>query len=680
MDEQSKKVKKRRKIDKNSIFSIGAKLVIIVSLIVLLSLGSITALVSWLVRQDLQISAEDNNFQANRLSSAEAEDTLLKMRSDAMILIQMITSAGSGSRLARETSAFFFEQNPKIAALYFLNKELLLNNQFFVTREIETSLADSFLESNSVNLQRAALGEVLVINAAPHFSVGLLAMFYPGRTGAEMVLFTPENLSTSFSSGINQSYMINYSGDILVHSDFDIVRSGTNIADKEFIREIQESPSRNRQSLIETDFGVMPMENAGNSFTQFVDKVMNYIDISIKFLYNSLKIERIAKEKQTQDAQESRNVRQFAAYTKLNIGGCIVITSIEYSKVFEGIEATTRRNIYLTIAIMLFSIMLIWFFAKSISIPLKVLAAAARSIEGGEFNLNLSHKSRDEIGVLTTSFQKMCAALNIFGRFTNKEIAVQAMRNQIKPGGLMKHATVFFSDIREFTAKSESFTNYFGHEASDYIVHWLNNYFTKMIECVEKTHGTIDKFIGDAVMAHWGTAYTAGSPRADAFHCVKSALMMRKSLYFMNKERRKGDPANPSIRIGCGINTGMVTAGQLGSDMRMEYTVIGDAVNLASRVEALTKPLGADILITEDTWKLVGDKFITEEMPSVTVKGKEKPVRIFAVVNFIGEDKGPQTLDEVRDLLGIEAPELESVDVNEGEKKYKIGEEGKKQK
>jgi adenylate cyclase len=196
-----------------------------------------------------------------------------------------------------------------------------------------------------------------------------------------------------------------------------------------------------------------------------------------------------------------------------------------------------------------------------------------------------------------------------------------------------------------------------------------------MVDCVEKTNGVVDKFIGDAVMAHWGTAYSAGSPRKDAFNCVKAALMMRKALYYMNKERQADDPANPPIRIGCGINSGIVTAGQLGSEQRMEYTVIGDPVNLASRIEALTKPLCVDILISEDTWRLIGDLFISEEMPPVTVKGKEKPVRIFAVINFAGEEKGPQSIEDVRGLLGIDAPVLELVDVNADEKKYKIGAE-----
>ena len=113
---------------------------------------------------------------------------------------------------------------------------------------------------------------------------------------------------------------------------------------------------------------------------------------------------------------------------------------------------------------------------------------------------------------------------NVFpGRFTNREIAVAAMRGEIKTGGLPKQATIFFSDIRGFTEKSENFTKAFGSEAPGRIIRWLNAYFTRMIECVIKTNGVVDKFIGDAVMAHWGTAYTAGSPEKDAFNCVKAA-------------------------------------------------------------------------------------------------------------------------------------------------------------
>ena len=629
-------------------FSIGAKMIILISFIVVLSLGSITALVSWLFYGDLRLSAEENNFEANRRAAMEAEMTLENMRANSRILIRSAAAEGAG---AQEAADFFFAENPQIASVFFIiqgrPEQVFLNNRFFTSRDIDAETAESYFSNQRNALARAVRGETLLLNAAPYFAQAgsaspLLALVFPWQSGgagssagAGGVLFSSENMNQNFGFGTNQSYMINPDGDLLSHTEFSLVRSAVNLSEEDFISAIIESPQKSRQQIVESEF---------------------------KFLQST-----------ASDAGKSSVMRQFLAFTKLNTAGAIVITSIEYDKVFEGIAATTRRNLYLTAAVLSISIIFIWFFAKTISVPLKALTVVARNIESGEFDMALKPKGRDEIGVLTNSFQKMCTALNIFGRFTNKDIAVKAMRGEIKPGGLPKHATIFFSDIRGFTEKSENFTKKFGDDASNKIIYWLNHYFTQMVDCVEKTNGVVDKFIGDAVMAHWGTAYSAGSPQKDAFNCVKAAVMMRDALYAMNKERDPEDLSNPPIKIGCGINSGIVTAGQLGSDMRMEYTVIGDPVNLASRIEALTKPLGADILISEDTWNLTGDKFITEEMPSVTVKGKEKPVRIFAVINIEGSGKGPQTMDDLRKLLGIKPPDLSAVDVNADEKKYKIG-------
>jgi len=626
---------KTRLSDKFIRFSIGAKLVTIITILVLVSLGTITFLVSYMVSQDLEIAAEENNFEINRRSSAEAEHTLTTVRSNAQILIQVINSAGVNSKLSEQAETFFFEENKQIAALVFQtsdnNAKFLINESFFYLRDIDASLVNSYYEKNSDYYQRAAFGESAFLNAYSHFSMHLLALFFPmskGQTSdgyasagrAVFILFSPEYLNDNLSSGINQSYLINNNGDILIHPDFEMVKTAANISSREDVRMIRESAIRSRQDL-----------------------------------------------------HDINGVKYFIAFTKLNIGASIVITSIEYRKIFEMINTTTRRNLLLTAAVVFLSILFIWFFSKTISSALKILSNAARKIEGGDFELDLKPRSRDEIGFLTTSFQRMSQALSIFGRFTNREIAVKAMRGEIKPGGLPKHATIFFSDIRGFTEKSEIFTKEFGKGASDKIVFWLNEYFTQMVNCVEKTNGVVDKFIGDAVMAHWGTAYSAGSPAKDAFNGVKAALMMRKALVMLNKRRIPDDPGDPPIKIGCGINSGIVTAGQLGSDLRMEYTVIGDPVNLASRIEALNKPLGTDILISESTWNLIKYFFITEEMPSVTVKGKEKPVRIFAVVNHVSVTSGPRTLAEVRELLGIKPPDISKVDTNAEEKKYKIG-------
>ena len=229
-------------------------------------------------------------------------------------------------------------------------------------------------------------------------------------------------------------------------------------------------------------------------------------------------------------------------------------------------------------------------------------------------------------------------------------------------GGESKTATIFFSDIRSFTSMSENLEPF-------EVVEFLNEYMTRMVDCVNKTNGVVDKFIGDAVMAVWGAPVSAGSAAEDALNCVRASLMMRTSLLEFNKGR--GGDKKPVIRIGCGINTGPVIAGQIGSHERMEYTVIGDTVNLASRAEGLNKPFATDILITEQTWLLIKDRVVTEKMPPVSVKGKDKPVQLYAVLGLAGAGLVPG-LAEIRKTLGLPEPEYAKIDLYVDEKKYKI--------
>jgi adenylate cyclase len=615
-------------------YPIGLKLVGIISTLLLISLSLITALVSVMVTSDVRITAEANNLSINSRSAAEAETVLSSIRSNALVLLDTLAAAGNSPALSRQAAAFFFERNQDVAAIATLHSSLstlLINDSFFFSNELDPALLDSFLESSGEALERAAAGETLILNGMPEFGTSILMLCFPWNafSQAAAVFFSPESLSETFETGANSSYMINGEGDLLVHPERDLLRAGANFGNQDFIRSVRENPGESMQSLY--------------------------------------------------TAEDGR--QYFGAFTKLSLAGAVVVTNIEYDVVFEGISATTLRNIYLTIAVLLAAVIFIRIFSKTISTPLRVLTAAAEQIEGGQFDIALEPKTRDEVGALTVSFDRMSKALGIFSRFTNREIAVRAMRGEIKPGGLPKHATIFFSDIRGFTEKSENFTTAYGEEAPDKIVSWLNDYFTRMVDCVAKTGGVVDKFIGDAVMAHWGTAYSSGSVAEDSLNCVRAALLMRAALLEMNRNRRADDPRNPPIRIGCGINTGVVTAGQIGSEQRMEYTVIGDPVNLASRTEALNKPLGTDILITENTWQLIGDALITEEMPPVKVKGKEKPLRLFAVVKLkkseewgVKSEEGPATLAELRKLLGITPPDLSAVDTGAEEKKYRIGE------
>jgi len=475
---------------------------------VIISLGSITALASWLIYEDLRINAEETNFETNRRSAAEAETTFANVRSNSKILIQTIMAMGANNAAIKEMTDFFFTENPQIAALSFITQgkteRLLVNGRFFIAEEIDEGLAASFFKDQRAVLGRSVRGETVVLNAAPHFSRSVLALFFPWQNeGACGVLFSSQTLNNNFGSGVNQSFMLNTQGDILLAGDFQLVRSAVNVAKEDFIRAILESPEISKQQVIESEFkflqdgrSVINSDFFTATWINFRPTMQFLLDKSTGVINKFFNTDYNIQLRNTGTSGKGNSVtRQFVAFTKLNNASAVVITNIEYDRVFEGIAATTRRNIYLTVAVLSLSVIFIWFFSKTISIPLKALAVAARSIEGGEFKIEIKQKGRDEIGILTNSFQRMSNALNIFGKFTNRDIAIKAMRGQIKPGGLPKHATVFFSDIRNFTSISETFTNNFGGDSSDRIVFWLNNYLTHMVECVEKTNGVVDKFI-----------------------------------------------------------------------------------------------------------------------------------------------------------------------------------------
>ena len=159
---------------------------------------------------------------------------------------------------------------------------------------------------------------------------------------------------------------------------------------------------------------------------------------------------------------------------------------------------------------------------------------------------------------------------------------------------------------------------------SEDVVALLNEYHGRMVDCIFRNGGTLDKYIGDGIMAYFG----APIARGDHAECaVKCALDMSEALKGLNAQREKrGDW---EIQIGVGIHSGRAIVGDIGAPHRREFTAIGDAVNLASRIESLTKVHGESILISEETKRLVEARFDLREAPVATVKGKEKPVRTF---------------------------------------------------
>ncbi|MBL8517891.1 MAG: adenylate/guanylate cyclase domain-containing protein [Betaproteobacteria bacterium] len=222
-----------------------------------------------------------------------------------------------------------------------------------------------------------------------------------------------------------------------------------------------------------------------------------------------------------------------------------------------------------------------------------------------------------------------------FGEYVPRELVAEMAQNPegYSMAGETREMTVLFSDVRDFTTISESLP-------ADQLEKMMNAYLTPMTEVVQGQRGTIDKYIGDAIMAFWG------APLPDdkhAEHGIKTALQMQKDIRKLDAPfKEKGWPA---LHIGVGLNCGKMSVGNMGSSFRRAYTVMGDAVNLGARLEGLTKEYGVGILVSENIVK-AAPIAIYKELDKVRVKGKLEPVAIFEPIGLIGE-VGESAVDEV---------------------------------
>src|SRR6185436_7461393 len=207
-------------------------------------------------------------------------------------------------------------------------------------------------------------------------------------------------------------------------------------------------------------------------------------------------------------------------------------------------------------------------------------------------------------------------------------------------GGTSLTATVLFSDIRNFTGISEEL----GPQGT---VSLLNEYFTVMVECVQKQGGMLDKYIGDAIMAVFGVPLPHDD---DEDRAVRSAIAMITELRRWNAGRLS--EGKKPVDMGIGLNTDTVVSGNIGSPKRMDYTIIGDGVNLASRLESACKQYAARILISENTYRKLRGTYRLREVDCVVVKGKSEPVSIYEVLDYHTDETFPNLFEAVNYFKG----------------------------
>jgi adenylate cyclase len=263
------------------------------------------------------------------------------------------------------------------------------------------------------------------------------------------------------------------------------------------------------------------------------------------------------------------------------------------------------------------------------------LLAGTNAVETGNLAIELPVTSKDEIGQLTHAFNHMVAELNekervkdTFGQYIDPRIVSKLIASQGDQESISERrpATIFFSDIKGFTGISEQLT-------ANAMVNLLNNYFSAVTREIRGHNGIVDKYIGDAVMAFWAEPFSAGD-----CHATDGCLAALAQQYALTEFRSRLAEITglrrdiPEFIVRMGLATGEVVLGTVGSDISKSYTVIGDIVNTASRLEGVNKVFGTSIIVSDETSRLAQHAVITRELDLITVAGKTEPLRVHELV------------------------------------------------
>jgi adenylate cyclase len=304
----------------------------------------------------------------------------------------------------------------------------------------------------------------------------------------------------------------------------------------------------------------------------------------------------------------------------------------------EEARATTLNWIVTAIATTL-GLIFAGFVTRSLVDPVKRLVGGTRAVEAGDLDVEILVHTHDELATLATSFNHMVVGLrekerirDTFGQYVDPRIVKSLLENRIPADrGERQVMTVFFSDLQDFTRLCEGLT-------PDAAVRFLNRYFSLMSEVIRTRQGIVDKYIGDSVMAFWGPPFTDAADHA-TLCCLAALEQMARMEAFRAWLPEMFGVAHglPVVNVRMGIASGEVTVGNIGSETSRGYTVIGDTVNLASRLEQANKFYGTRILVSETTRTLAGDTLAFREIDSLRVAGKQETVRVYELLGVADE-------------------------------------------
>jgi adenylate cyclase len=307
--------------------------------------------------------------------------------------------------------------------------------------------------------------------------------------------------------------------------------------------------------------------------------------------------------------------------------GLLAFTEVDSSVVTKPARQLKRDITYIALSVISLSLLVLMFVSSRFTKPIEQISLASSGIAKGDFDVNFQSPGNDEISDLCTSLNHMVLGLKererartVLHKFHGEKLTEKLMTGDLSRKGHRVNAAILFIDMRNFTSYSEN------SDPED-VVKTINAYFDFMVNIIHRYDGTPDKFIGDALMAVWGL-----DGNLDCNQPVKAALEIRAKLEEFNMQKITNGE-NP-IYIGMGLNCGEVVSGIIGAEARLEYTVIGNAVNVASRVQDATKKLGLDLLISDSIAEKLSSDIALERVGEIMVRGVSHPIITHSVIGF----------------------------------------------
>ena len=607
-----KKVKKKRTKDQanrrvQSRFGIKIRIILFFSaLFIFLSLVMILYASATFTKESTT-RIQESNFDYVRFSGDWLEAEFQNYIGDARYIIGK-GIIGEGNKIGDDVSSkksIIFGKGSQIIFIGSINSDRTIS-RYIINKDRAkllninpNRLKEIHLNTRSY-ISEAFSGETNVFNASIE-SIPLTGISFYDGGGARVVYIDPSGIQQQFEKReFTNIFMLNSDGDVIIHRDPEFISSRVNLGNLDLVKQMWESP--------------------------LIVEQREYID-------------------------SDQNISYLAAYRKLNFGSLGLIAQVEKDIVYRPVREIQNRNLLILGIGLCLAIIVIYFLTKILTAPILTLSDAMGEVEKGKYVLpEIKKIPKHEIGNLIHSFKRMVTGLaerekirHLLGIFVSKEVAQTVIQDDGAQLGTKKKVVIFFSDIRGFTSISERLP-------AEKVVILLNKYLNRMVKCINDHGGVIDKFIGDGIMAHWGAFSSDGR---EVERAINASLVMRKSVQEFNAEMAK--EKLPQIRIGVGLNYGEVIAGVVGSDERRQYTVIGDAVNLSSRIEGLTKIVGVDILIHENCYKQVKNLYHFFPFIPLQVKGKAENQKVYGVLGSKKDANAITNIDTLRAKLNIPA-------------------------